>query len=71
MANFKVLNGTGHFRLDEYNRPTRSGGVRYTIKDGIVYDAAELLEDVRGIVGQARAEAGPGPHPERLPYRPD
>ncbi len=53
------------------NRPARVGGVRYTIKDGIVYDARELLADVREIVDQARAEAGPGPHPERLPYRPD
>lgn len=71
LHNFKVLYGTGHFRLDENNRPSRLGGVRYTIKDGIVYDAAELLQDVREIVDQARAEAGPGPHPERLPYRPD
>ena len=34
------------------------GGVRYTIKDGIVYDARELLSDVRRIVSEARDEAG-------------
>jgi hypothetical protein len=33
------------------------GGVKYTIKDGIVYDAKELLADVRRIVSEARAEA--------------
>ena len=54
LANFKVLYGTGHFRLDDDNRPVRVGGVRYTIKDGIVYDAKELLEDVRNIVNDAR-----------------
>jgi len=71
LANFKVLYGTGHFRLDEGNQPARLGGVRYTIKDGIVFDARELLADVRAIVSQARAAAGEGPHPRRLPYQPD
>jgi hypothetical protein len=70
LENFKMLYGTGHFRLDGDNRPARLGGVRYTIKDGVLYDAGELLEDVRRIVDQARNAAGPGPHPERLPYRP-
>lgn len=55
VRNFKVLYGTGHFRLDENNRPVRTGGVRYTIKDGIVFDARELLADVRRIVSEARA----------------
>lgn len=56
VANFKVLYGTGHFRLDEAGEPTRVGGVRYTIKDGIVYDARELLADVAAIVSEARGE---------------
>jgi len=71
LANFKVLYGTGHFRLNEANRPVRVGGVRYTIKDGIVYDARELLADVREIVSEARVQAGPGPHPQRLPAVPE
>ena len=58
IANFKVLYGTGHFKLGEDNKPTRVGGVTYTIKDGIVYDAKELLSDVRKIVSEAKAEAG-------------
>jgi hypothetical protein len=70
LENFKVLYGTGHFRLDQDNRPARLGGVRYTIKDGVLYDARELLEDVRGIVARAREEAGAGPRPERLPNIP-
>ncbi|MDN7127490.1 amidohydrolase family protein [Pseudidiomarina sp. 1APR75-33.1] len=56
LANFKVLYGTGHFKLNENNQPMRTEGVRYTIKDGIVYDAQELLADVRKIVEKAKAE---------------
>ena len=70
LENFKVLYGTGHFRLDEDNQPARIGGVRYTIRDGIIYDAGELLSDVRVIVQKAREEKGQGPAPERLPYIP-
>jgi len=50
LKNFKVLYGTGHFKLGEDNQPTRVGGVLYTIKDGIVYDAKALLADVRAKV---------------------
>jgi imidazolonepropionase-like amidohydrolase len=71
LENFKVLYGTGHFRLNDANQAVRVGGVRYTIKDGIVYDARELLADVREIVEEARAQAGPGPHPLRLPAIPE
>nr|WP_241971133.1 amidohydrolase family protein [Pseudidiomarina halophila] len=56
LANFKVLYGTGHFKLDENNQPMRTEGVRYTIKDGIVYDAQELLDDVSKIVEKAKQE---------------
>jgi hypothetical protein len=53
--NLKVLYGTGHFRLDDAtNRPTRAGGVKYTIKDGILYDARALLADVEQMVRRAR-----------------
>jgi len=55
IANFKVLYGTGHFKLGEDNQPQRVGGVKYTIKDGIVFDARELLADVRKIVREAKA----------------
>jgi imidazolonepropionase-like amidohydrolase len=55
LHNFKVLYGTGHFRLDDAtNTPTRTGGIRWTIKDGIVYDAKKLLADVAEMVAKAR-----------------
>jgi imidazolonepropionase-like amidohydrolase len=68
LENFKVLYGTGHFRLDENGEPARIGGVRYTIKDGIVYDAQNLLSDVRELVREARTEGGDGAGLKRLPY---
>jgi len=54
LRNFKVLYGTGHYQLDKNNQPTRTGGVDYTIKDGIVYDAKALLSDVRRMVEEAK-----------------
>ena len=59
LQNLKVLYGTGAVRLnDATGRPERVGGVRYTIKDGIVYDAKALLADVAEMVdAQERALA--------------
>jgi hypothetical protein len=51
LQNFKILYGTGHMRL---NRATgaveRIKGLRWTIKDGIIYDVQKLLSDVRDMV---------------------
>ena len=33
----------------------RVGGIKWTIKDGIVYDAKQMLEDVREMVRKAKA----------------
>ena len=56
LENFKVLYGTGALRLnDETDEMERVGGVEYTIKDGIVYDAEKLLEDVRQMVDEQEA----------------
>lgn len=54
LHNFKVLYGTGHLRLDDEGKPARVGGVKYTIKDGIVYDAKKLLADVARMVEEAK-----------------
>ena len=55
LSNFKVLYGTGHMRLNrETNAIQYVGGVRYTIKNGIVYDAKKLLADVRAMVATAK-----------------
>lgn len=57
--NLKVLYGTGAVRLnDETGRPERVGGVLYTIKGGIVFDAKALLADVRQMVEEQKAERG-------------
>lgn len=59
LQNLKVLYGTGAVRLDDNNQVERVGGVNYTIKDGIVYDAKELLEDVARMVEEQEREMGP------------
>ena len=56
LRNFKVLYGTGHFRLNENNKPIRAGGVNYTVKDGIVYDAKLLLSQVKTMVEHAKVK---------------
>lgn len=66
LANFKLLYGTGHLQLDDQTgEPVRTGGVRWVIRDGIVYDARKLLEDVRRMVEEQKAreshEATPAP----------
>jgi hypothetical protein len=46
-----VLYGTGHMRLNpQTNRQEKVGGVKFTIKDGIVYDAQKLLAEVAASV---------------------
>ncbi len=55
LANFKLLYGTGHLMLNQDNELVRAGGVKYTVKDGIIYDAKALLADVKAIVAKAQA----------------
>jgi hypothetical protein len=55
LQNLKVLYGTGTIRINENNEPIRVGGVKYTVKDGIVYDAKKLLQDVRTMVDGNKA----------------
>ena len=57
LENFKVLYGTGAVRLnDRTGRVERVGGIKYTIKDGIVYDAKKLLEDVAAMVEKQKKQ---------------
>ncbi len=57
LKNIKVLFGTGAVRLnEETDQPERVGGIKYTIKDGIVYDAKKLLKDVALMVHEAKLE---------------
>ncbi len=69
LQNLKVLYGTGWWRLnDASGEVERVGGVRYTIKDGIIFDARQLLQDVRDMVEAQKAERGmpPGPMPMKI-----
>ena len=57
IANLKVLYGTGAVRLNDETGKTESvGGIKYTIKDGIIYDARQLLADVERMVAEQKAE---------------
>jgi len=57
LANLKVLYGTGAIRVnDQTGAVERVGGVRYVMKDGILYDAKKLLADVEKIVANAKAK---------------
>jgi hypothetical protein len=53
LHNLKVLYGTG-VEVVENGRTVRRGGVRWTIKNGIVFDAPQLLADVREMVRRAK-----------------
>lgn len=55
LQNLQLLYGTGAIQLTEDNQVVRAGGVRYTIKDGIIYDAKQLLADVRRMVRESKS----------------
>ncbi|MEO8679487.1 MAG: amidohydrolase family protein [Vicinamibacterales bacterium] len=66
LANLKTLYGTGHMRLNpQTNRQEKVGGVKFTVKDGIVYDAQKLLADVAAAVAAEKAKAGPSTSAQR------
>ncbi len=60
IQNLKTLYGTGALKLNDKNEPTRVGGVKYTIKDGIIYDSKKLLSDVKNIVKEAKEKSDKG-----------
>jgi hypothetical protein len=58
LQNLQVLYGTGAIHLTDDNKVVRVGGVKYTIKDGIIYDAKKLLADVKKMVAEEKARTG-------------
>ena len=57
LENLKVLYGTRAVKLnDETGEVERVGGVRWTLKDGIIYDARQLLADVAAMVVRQEEE---------------
>ena len=80
LANFKTLYGTGTGRLnDATGKIERVGGIRWTVRNGVVYDAKKLLADVaadgarrRRTPAAAPASTSTGARPARAaaPARP-
>ena len=59
-----MLYGTGAVKLnDQTGQVERVGGVKYTIKDGIVYDAKKLLADVAAMVDLEKQKRRAQPTP--------
>jgi len=59
LDNFKIMYGTGiqSYSTDE-GKVVQRGGVRWTIKDGIVFDGKSLLRDVEDYVSKMKEEKG-------------
>ncbi len=59
IANLKVLYGTGWLHVnDSTGSAERIGGIKYVMKDGILYDAKRLLHDVEVMVQDAKVKEG-------------
>ncbi len=56
MVNLKSLYGTGAIKLTADNEVVRVGGIKHTIKDGVLFDAQQLLQDVKNMVDKAKEE---------------
>ena len=54
LADVKVLYGSGITRVSLDRKAVHEQCVKYTIKDGIVYDSQQLLTDVRNLVARAK-----------------
>lgn len=57
LANLKVLYGTGITKVSQDRKATNEKCVKYTIRDGVVFDAQALLKDVRDMVTRAKQAA--------------
>jgi hypothetical protein len=49
----KVLYATG-LQVEENGKLVQRGGVKYTIKDGVVFEVASLMNDLREMVRKAK-----------------
>ena len=58
LNNLKVLYGTGAVKLTKENKVVRVGGVKHTIRQGVVYDAKQLLREVKQMVEIAKEKEG-------------
>ena len=57
LADVKIFYGSGVTRASKDGKQTQVHSVKYTIRDGVVFDSQALLADVRGIVAKAKQAA--------------
>ena len=56
ITDVKSIGYPGAIKLNEKNEVIRTGGVKYTVKDGIIYDAKRLLKEVKEMVDEKKRE---------------
>lgn len=56
LKDYQKRYGTGAIKLTQDNEVVRVGGIKYTIKDGIIYDAKELLKEAKEMVDVEKAK---------------
>jgi hypothetical protein len=57
LENLKIFYGTGWMKLnDKTGKNERVGGIKYVVKDGIVYEPSKLLADVAAMVQKQKDE---------------
>jgi cytosine/adenosine deaminase-related metal-dependent hydrolase len=54
LADVKIFYGSGVTRASKDGKQTHEHSVKYTIRDGVVFDSQALLSDVRAIVAKAK-----------------
>lgn len=59
LADVKVFYATGVTRVGQDRKEMREECVKYTIRDGVVFDSHALLSDVRDMVAKARQARSP------------
>jgi cytosine/adenosine deaminase-related metal-dependent hydrolase len=58
LADVKIFYGNGVTRVGQDRKEVHEQCVKYTIRDGVVFDSQALLRDVREMVSKARAAGG-------------
>lgn len=61
LANMKVLYGTGITKVGLDRKAVNEKCIKYTIRNGVVFDAQALLKDVRDMVARAKSTKATAP----------
>jgi hypothetical protein len=65
LRDLKVLYGTGTTMRGRDGDVVPTGGIRYTIKGGVVFDVPALLRNVEGMVQEASGKSATSPNPSK------